>query len=165
METISETNKMFTKIPNYALYTYGSYDKSILEQMNYDCKVVQILDCLYYNMTMRGVSNISIEYIALFCGYKPDSHKGKINVDNDRFDDSGASSTAQSSAVPSASTSAAPSDVDNDSPANIKNKKKKKKLTRNEQKAREVRRRLRYLEWLNTPKGTPRPVDTDDEDE
>ena len=79
METISETNKMFTKIPNYALYTYGSYDKSILEQMNYDCKVVQILDCLYYNMTMRGVSNISIEYIALFCGYKPDSHKGKIN--------------------------------------------------------------------------------------
>lgn len=93
------------------------------------------------------------------------THKGKINVDNDRFDDSGASSTAQSSAVPSASTSAAPSDVDNDSPANIKIKKKKKKLTRNEQKAREVRRRLRYLEWLNTPKGTPRPVDTDDEDE
>lgn len=56
------------------------------------------------------------------------THKGKINVDNDRFDDSGASSTAQSSAVPSASTSAAPSDVDNDSPANIKIKKKRRNL-------------------------------------
>lgn len=97
------------------------------------------------------------------------THMGKVVVDNDRFDDSGASSTAQSSAAPSAApsttASAAASDADNDSPANIKIKKKKTKLTRNEQKAREVRRRLRYLEWLNTPKGTPRPLDTDDEEE
>lgn len=85
------------------------------------------------------------------------THKGKSAVASDRFDDSESSapSTTQSSAVNS--------DADNDSPANIKIKKKKKKLTRNELKEREVRRRLRYLEWLSTPKGTPRPPDTDDE--
>lgn len=54
---------------------------------------------------------------------------------------------------------------DNESPANIKIRKKKKKLTRNEMKERESRRRLRYIEWLNSPKGTPKPVDTDDEEE
>lgn len=87
------------------------------------------------------------------------THKGKSAVASDRFDDS-APSSANSSAVPSV----AASDVD-DSPANIKIKKKKKKLTRNEQKEREVRRRLRHLEWLSSPKGTPKPPDTDDEEE
>lgn len=82
-------------------------------------------------------------------------HKGKASVASDRFDDS-TPSTTQSSAVNS--------DADNDSPANIKIKKKKKKLTRNELKEREVRRRLRHIEWLNSPKGTPKPSDTDDED-
>ncbi|KAA8910375.1 hypothetical protein TRICI_004173 [Trichomonascus ciferrii] len=77
--------------------------------------------------------------------------KGKTAVDGSRFDDSSNPSTANNS------------DADNDSPANIKVKKKKKKLTRNEMKEREARRRLRYIEWLNTPKGTPRPPDTDDE--
>lgn len=94
--------------------------------------------------------------------------KGKAAVDNARFADSNASSAAgselNSEANSGASTPAATTDAD-DSPANIKIKKKKKKLTRNEVKAREVRRRLRYLEWLNSPKGTPKPVDTDDEDE
>lgn len=41
--------------------------------------------------------------------------------------------------------------------------KKKKKLTRAQLKEREVRRRLRHIEWLNSPKGTPHPPDTDDE--
>lgn len=40
---------------------------------------------------------------------------------------------------------------------------KKKKLTRHEIKERETRRRLRHIEWLASPKGTPRPEDTDDE--
>ncbi|KAF2157346.1 ABC transporter domain-containing protein [Myriangium duriaei CBS 260.36] len=40
---------------------------------------------------------------------------------------------------------------------------KKKKLTRAQLKEREARRRLRHIEWLNSPKGTPKPVDTDDE--
>lgn len=52
---------------------------------------------------------------------------------------------------------------DSDSPANIKVRIRKKKLTRNEQKERESRRRLRYIDWLNSPKGTPKPEDTDDE--
>ena len=41
--------------------------------------------------------------------------------------------------------------------------KKKKKMTRAQLKEREARRRLRHIDWLNSPKGTPRPVDTDDE--
>lgn len=86
--------------------------------------------------------------------------KGKAAVASDRFEDGGASS------VPSTNPStAANSEADNDSPANIKIRKKKKKLTRNELKEREVRRRLRYIEWLNSPKGTPRYPDTDDEEE
>ncbi|RMZ88522.1 hypothetical protein DV736_g4249, partial [Chaetothyriales sp. CBS 134916] len=32
-------------------------------------------------------------------------------------------------------------------------------------KDREVRRRLRHIEWLNSPKGTPRPKDSDEEDD
>ncbi len=42
---------------------------------------------------------------------------------------------------------------------------KKKKMTKKELKEREVRRRLRHIEWLNSPKGTPHPPDTDDEAE
>jgi elongation factor 3 len=41
---------------------------------------------------------------------------------------------------------------------------KKKKMTKKELKEREARRRLRHIEWLNSPKGTPHPPDTDDED-
>lgn len=83
--------------------------------------------------------------------------KGKAAVQSDRFD----TPTPDSSAPPSASASAHTSDAD--SPLNIKIRKKKKKLTRNEQKERDVRRRLRYLEWLAAPKGTPKPEDTDSE--
>lgn len=40
---------------------------------------------------------------------------------------------------------------------------KTKKMTKKELKGREMRRRLRHIEWLSSPKGTPRPPDTDDE--
>lgn len=43
-------------------------------------------------------------------------------------------------------------------------KKKVKKKTRNEKKAQVERRKLRHLEWLSAPKGTPRPIDTDDDE-
>ena len=42
-------------------------------------------------------------------------------------------------------------------------KTKKKNKTKKELKEREARRRLRHIEWLSSPKGTPRPLDTDDE--
>ncbi|KAF9436851.1 hypothetical protein BGZ76_002774 [Entomortierella beljakovae] len=48
---------------------------------------------------------------------------------------------------------------DADKPIVVVNKKKKK--SRNEIKAQEVRRRLRHLEWLASDKGTPKPADTD----
>ncbi|KAF9414796.1 hypothetical protein BGZ94_000281 [Podila epigama] len=48
---------------------------------------------------------------------------------------------------------------DAEKPIVVKNKKKKK--SRNELKAQEVRRRQRHLEWLSTDRNTPKPADTD----
>ncbi|KAK7203260.1 P-loop containing nucleoside triphosphate hydrolase protein [Myxozyma melibiosi] len=86
------------------------------------------------------------------------THKGTAVVANDRFEDS--------SAAPSAAPSEAPSEdvTDDSSPANIKIKAKKKKLTRNQLKERDARRRLRHIAWLSSPKGTPHPPDTDDDE-
>jgi elongation factor 3 len=98
------------------------------------------------------------------------THKGHLAVALDRFEDgrsSGAPSSTVSSAGPaSAVGSAAGSAVNSEAEGggDMKFKaKKKKKMTRAQLKEREVRRRLRHIEWLNSPKGTPRPPDTDDE--
>ncbi|CEP62491.1 New1p LALA0_S05e06832g [Lachancea lanzarotensis] len=85
--------------------------------------------------------------------------KGVNAIDQSRFEDGGNASATDST------INASPSVVDDDSPANIKVKQRKKRLTRNEKKLQVERRRLRYIEWLNSPKGTPKPVDTDDEEE
>lgn len=71
-------------------------------------------------------------------------------------------STAASSNVSSAVNSGVEDNAANGDPLNFKSK-KKKKMTKKELKEREVRRRLRHIEWLNSPKGTPRFPDTDDE--
>ena len=92
--------------------------------------------------------------------------KGHLAVMADRFEDSRPSSGAGSSVVSSATASAAPSAVNSgaEDGGDMKFKaKKKKKLTRNQVKEREVRRKLRHIEWLNSPKGTPHPLDTDDD--
>ncbi|KAI1211888.1 prion formation protein [Annulohypoxylon truncatum] len=97
--------------------------------------------------------------------------KGNASIATDRFEDSkpnsgltsaitsGVNSTAASSAV----SSAVNSGVEDNSPLKFKSKKKRKK-TKKELKEQEVRRRLRHIEWLNSPKGTPHPPDTDDEE-
>lgn len=95
----------------------------------------------------------------------------------DRFEDSAtnspaqpsstAATTAANSAVTSAAASAAASAANSgaEDQGELKFKaKKKKKLTRAQLKDREARRRLRHLNWLSSPKGTPRPPDTDDEE-
>ncbi|KAF2839765.1 hypothetical protein M501DRAFT_932413 [Patellaria atrata CBS 101060] len=103
------------------------------------------------------------------------TQKGHLAVSLDRFEDSrpgspspfpgnsplkGATPIASSN-VSSAAASAANSEAEG---GDMKFKaKKKKKLTRAQIKEREVRRRLRHIEWLNSPKGTPHPPDTDDE--
>ncbi|KAI0172900.1 prion formation protein [Hypoxylon sp. FL1284] len=96
--------------------------------------------------------------------------KGNASIAADRFEDSkptsgatsaltsGVNSTAASSAV----SSAVNSGVEDNTPLKFKAKKKRKK-TKKELKEQEVRRRLRHIEWLNSPKGTPHPPDTDDE--
>ncbi|KAI1778936.1 prion formation protein [Hypoxylon cercidicola] len=97
--------------------------------------------------------------------------KGNASFALDRFEDSkpasgvssalasGVNSTAASSAV----SSAVNSSVEDNTPLKFKSKKKRKK-TKKELKEQEVRRRLRHIEWLNSPKGTPHPPDTDDEE-
>lgn len=106
-------------------------------------------------------------------------------ISMDRFEDSAANSPQVGSPMPSSvATSAAASAANSgaEEPAGeLKFKaKKKKKMTRAQMKEREARRRLRHLEWfvqpltpmfvmhansrrLQSPKGTPRPPDTDDE--
>ena len=95
-------------------------------------------------------------------------HRGHATISLDRFEDSrpgsglttpGIASPAFSSAV----SSAVNSGVEDNSDMNFKAKKKRKK-TKKELKEQEVRRRLRHIEWLNSPKGTPHPPDTDEED-
>jgi elongation factor 3 len=103
------------------------------------------------------------------------THKGSSAVALDRFEDASKPASAvtsglntpvlsgQGSAVSSAVNSGA---EDNGvSGESMAFKAKKKKMTKRELKEREVRRRLRHIEWLNSPKGTPRPPDTDDEAE
>ena len=84
--------------------------------------------------------------------------KGIAQIDQSRFEDGGNANAVGVKMI-------SPSVDNDDSPANIKVKQRKKRMTRNEKKAQAERRRLRYLEWLSSPKGTPKPVDTDDEEE
>lgn len=90
--------------------------------------------------------------------------KGVAEIDQTRFEDGG--NAEQTKLATELAKKAAAKNDDDDSPANIKVKqRKKKKMTRNEKKLQEERRRLRYIEWLNSPKGTPKPVNTDDEED
>ncbi|KAI1259560.1 prion formation protein [Xylariaceae sp. FL1019] len=98
--------------------------------------------------------------------------KGNVASLADRFEDSkpasgvnsAIASTAASSVANSAVNSAVNSGAEDNTPLKFRAKKKKKK-TKKEQKESESRRRLRHIEWLSSPKGTPHPKDTDDEDE
>ncbi|WWC89603.1 uncharacterized protein L201_004528 [Kwoniella dendrophila CBS 6074] len=109
------------------------------------------------------------------------THKGKVALIEDAFDNpSGANSRVASKAgtprngnstpagtsTPGTATpsgSAAPSGTDEivDGVAKVMLKKKKKKMTRNELKAQDERRRIRKLNWLSY--GGEREPDTDDE--
>ncbi|KAF2257116.1 elongation factor 3 [Trematosphaeria pertusa] len=97
------------------------------------------------------------------------AHKGHLAVALDRFDDSRPGSSVASSNVSSANPSTTGTPVMSEAEGSKDDMKfrarKKKKMTRAQLKEREVRRRLRHIEWLNSPKGTPRPPDTDDEAE
>lgn len=81
------------------------------------------------------------------------------SIHEDRFEDGKHGEVAQHVVE----AAYAKTDETDDSPANIRVRERKKKLTRNEKKARDERRRLRHINWLSSPKGTPKPEDTDDE--
>jgi elongation factor 3 len=100
------------------------------------------------------------------------AQRGHALLSLDRFEDGsrpgsglnspGLSSAAASTAGNSAVSSAVNSGVEDNAALQFKAK-KKRKMTKKEVKEREVRRRLRHIDWLNSPKGTPHPPDTDDE--
>ncbi|KAM0556855.1 hypothetical protein ACHAPJ_005527 [Fusarium lateritium] len=89
--------------------------------------------------------------------------RGNAAINLDRFEDSRPGSGVSSTVASSVASSAVNSGVEDNSDMKFKSK-KKKKMTKKEVKEREVRRRLRHIDWLNSPKGTPHPPDTDDED-
>ena len=102
------------------------------------------------------------------------THKGHLAVALDRFEDSRPGSSlgsVASSALASEASSAVASAVNSGDEGGKDGEvgelkfraKKKKKMTKNQRKEQEARRRLRHIEWLNSPKGTPHPPDTDDE--
>jgi elongation factor 3 len=96
------------------------------------------------------------------------AQRGNTAVSADRFEDSrpgsGVASAVASTAASSVVSSAVNSGTeDNGGDMKFKARKKKKK-TKKELKEQEVRRRLRHIEWLNSPKGTPKFPDTDDEE-
>lgn len=84
------------------------------------------------------------------------THKGHLAVNLDRFEDSHPGSSAVSStAVSSAAASAANSGVEDNAGGDLKFRaKKKKKMTRQDKKDQEVRRRLRHIAWLSSPKAS-----------
>ena len=94
------------------------------------------------------------------------THKGKVAVVEDAFADgkspkgtprgSGANTPVRSRVASAAPTPAGSGTEGNAAPMPVI---KKKKLTQNQQKAREERRRQRHLDWL--AKGGPKPEDTD----
>ncbi|KAJ4323024.1 [NU+] prion formation protein 1 [Fusarium piperis] len=95
------------------------------------------------------------------------AQRGNAAISLDRFEDSRPGSTVASTAASTAANSVVSSAVNSGIEDNTDMKfkaKKKKKMTKKELKEREVRRRLRHIDWLNSPKGTPHPPDTDDED-
>ncbi|KAI5801233.1 ATPase component of ABC transporter [Geopyxis carbonaria] len=118
------------------------------------------------------------EFVSALCSEQWMVEAGRVTsatrtlADNSRFESLSVPGSAVSSALPSAVTSAAASAAssavnsgDEGDDMKFKGRKfpKKKKMTKKQVKEREVRRRLRHIEWLNSPKGTPRIPDTDDE--
>ncbi|KAF7559603.1 hypothetical protein G7046_g4536 [Stylonectria norvegica] len=90
------------------------------------------------------------------------AQKGNTAISLDRFEDSRPGSAVPSTNASSVVSSAYNSGMEDNSEMKFRSK-KKKKMTKKEVKEREVRRRLRHIDWLNSPKGTPHPPDTDDE--
>ena len=102
------------------------------------------------------------------------THRGQAAISTDRFEDSRGPASAITSGLntPAMSSSVVSSAVNSgDEGTGVTGEemkfraRKAKKKTKKELKEQEVRRRLRHIEWLNSPKGTPHPKDSDDEED
>lgn len=109
------------------------------------------------------------EFVGALCSEQWHVNDGRVAqrsntaISLDRFEDSAPSSGVNSTAASSVVNSTVNSGAEDNSEMKFKSR-KKKKMTKKEVKEREVRRRLRHIDWLNSPKGTPHPPDTDDEE-
>ncbi|KAL6929593.1 [NU+] prion formation protein 1 [Hanseniaspora valbyensis] len=91
--------------------------------------------------------------------------KGIAAINSSSFEDGGNENAHGLVNAAAKSTQSSVEDADGEFLKGVKVRTKKKKMTRNDKKLQAERRRLRYIEWLSSPKGTPKPKDTDDEDE
>jgi hypothetical protein len=73
----------FSKLSNNLFYNIEG-EFNLLNKCNYDYKVLLVLDYLYTNTNRRNITIFSLEDIITINGYKPDTHKNKIN---DKFKD------------------------------------------------------------------------------
>lgn len=55
------------------------YDKDFIAQRDLDNKLLSLLSCIHLGASLDGEYVTTIEHTVMSMGYKPDSHKGKIN--------------------------------------------------------------------------------------
>ncbi|XBW34784.1 hypothetical protein QEN19_000350 [Hanseniaspora menglaensis] len=91
--------------------------------------------------------------------------KGIAAVNASSFEDGGNEKAHGLTNAASKGSQPSVEDADGEFLKGVKVRSKKKKLTRNDKKLQVERRRLRYIEWLSSPKGTPKPKDSDDDDD
>ena len=78
---MNKNEEKFSIIPNMVLYTNkNSNNKSILEQLGYEHKVVCVIDYIFsYTGKGNEICNFTLEDIVMCCGYKPNKNKGRTN--------------------------------------------------------------------------------------
>lgn len=67
----------FIKLPNKLFYVKEG--KTIIQECEYDFKVVEILSYLYTNTNRKNITMFTLENMIIRCGYKLNNHKGKVN--------------------------------------------------------------------------------------
>lgn len=76
-------NNYFVKLPRELFYNVNDFER-LIKVVNYDHKIILIMDYLYTNTNRKGITILELEDLIKSCGFKPDNHKGKIN-DKFRF--------------------------------------------------------------------------------
>lgn len=68
----------FSKLNNNLFYNIEG-EFNLLHEVNFNYKVLLVLDYLYTNTNRKGITIFSLDDIVVQNGFKPDAHKGKTN--------------------------------------------------------------------------------------